>query len=682
MPGVENVRALAFLGHAGAGKTTLIEQLLAASGAIPQAGSVEKGSTVCDYDPLEKEHQHSAKLSAVHLVRDDVKVHLLDTPGFPDFAGQAMAALDAVETVVTVINPQNGIEISASRAMLWAQTRKLCRVLVVNRIDAERLDFEQVVRDLQANFGRECLPINLPADNCGRVIDCFFNLSGEATDFSSIEEAHRAIVEQIVEVDETLMERYLGGEEIEPEALHVAFERALREGHLIPILFSSGRTGAGLAELLNFIVKLAPNPLEGNPPLFEKWPGGDAASAEPLAVNHDKNAHVIAHVFKVEVDPYMGKVGTLRVLQGTITPDSMLYVGEARKPIRVAHLYAVQGKQLLPVASAGPGEICAVTKMEDVTFDAVLHDAPEDAVIHFRPLHFPHAVYGLAVRVKRKGDEQKLAEVLHRLAIEDPGLHVESDLTTHEVVIRGQGELHLGRVLERMRSQYKLEVDSHPPTIPYRETVSQPAEGHHRHKKQSGGAGQFGEVFLRISPLTRGEGFRFKDEVKGGAIPGVFIPAVEKGVREVLVSGAIAGFPVQDIQVTVYDGKTHPVDGKEIAFVTAGKKAFLEAIKNARPIVLEPLVTLEITVPDTTIGDVSGEISSRRGQITNTGTARAGMVSINARAPLSELSDFQNRLKSITGGQGSYTLEMDDYETAPPNVQQQLMSAFRPREED
>lgn len=682
MPGVENVRALAFLGHAGAGKTTLIEQLLAASGAIPQAGSVEKGSTVCDYDPLEKEHQHSAKLSAVHLVRDDVKVHLLDTPGFPDFAGQAMAALDAVETVVTVINPQNGIEISASRAMLWAQTRKLCRVLVVNRIDAERLDFEQVVRDLQANFGRECLPVNLPADNCGRVIDCFFNLSGEATDFSSIEEAHRAIVEQIVEVDEALMERYLGGEEIEPEALHVAFERALREGHLIPILFSSGRTGAGLAELLNFIVKLAPNPLEGNPPLFEKWPGGDAASAEPLAVNHDKNAHVIAHVFKVEVDPYMGKVGTLRVLQGTITPDSMLYVGEARKPIRVAHLYAVQGKQLLLVASAGPGEICAVTKMEDVTFDAVLHDAPEDAVIHFRPLHFPHAVYGLAVRVKRKGDEQKLAEVLHRLAIEDPGLHVESDLTTHEVVIRGQGELHLGRVLERMRSQYKLEVDSHPPTIPYRETVSQPAEGHHRHKKQSGGAGQFGEVFLRISPLTRGEGFRFKDEVKGGAIPGVFIPAVEKGVREVLVSGAIAGFPVQDIQVTVYDGKTHPVDGKEIAFVTAGKKAFLEAIKNARPIVLEPLVTLEITVPDTTIGDVSGEISSRRGQITNTGTARAGMVSINARAPLSELSDFQNRLKSITGGQGSYTLEMDDYETAPPNVQQQLMSAFRPREED
>lgn len=682
MPGVENVRALAFLGHAGSGKTTLIEQLLALSGAIPQAGSVEKGSTVCDYDPLEKEHLHSAKLSAVYLNQNEVKVQLLDTPGFPDFAGQAMAALDAVETVVTVINPQNGIEISASRAMLWAQTRKLCRVLVVNRIDSERLDFEQVVKDLQATFGKECLPINLPIDNCEGVVDCFFNLSGAPTDFSSIEEVHRAIVEQIVEVDEGLMERYLGGEEIEPEALHVAFERALREGHLVPILFTSARSGAGLAELLNFIVKLAPNPLEGNPPLFEKWPGGDLSVAEPLVLSHDENAHVIAHVFKVEVDPYMGKIGTIRVLQGTITPDSMLYVGEARKPVRVAHLYGVQGKQLVPIPSAGPGEICAVTKIEDVTFDAVLHDAPEDAVIHFRPLHIPHAVYGLAVRVKRKGDEQKLAEVLHRLAIEDPGLHVESDVTTHEVVIRGQGELHLGRVLERMRSQYKLEVDSHPPTIPYRETVSQPAEGHHRHKKQSGGAGQFGEVFLRVSPLSRGAGFRFKDEVKGGAIPGVFIPAVEKGVREILASGAIAGFPVQDIEVTVYDGKTHPVDGKEIAFVTAGKKAFLSAVKNARPIVLEPLVTLEITVPDSAIGDVSGEISSRRGQITNTGTARAGMVSISARAPLSELSDFQNRLKSITGGQGSYTLEMDEYETAPPSVQQQLMAAFRPRDED
>lgn len=682
MPAVQNIRTLALLGHAGAGKTTLIENLLALSGAILQPGSVEKGTTVCDYDPLEKEHQHSAKLSVACLDRGELRVQMLDTPGFPDFAGQAMAALDATETVMTVINPQNGIEISASRAMLWAQTRKLCRVLVVNRIDAERLDLAQVVADLQAAFGRECLPVNLPAGGAQRVVDCFFKPGGEATDFSSVEAAHRAIVEQIVEVDEALTERYLNGEEIEPEALHDAFERSLREGHIVPILFASARSGAGLAELLDFIVRLAPNPCEGNPPLFEKWPHDNPDAAEEIKPSHDAAAHVLAHVFKLEVDPYLGKIATLRVLQGTLTPDSQLYVGDARKPFRVTHLFSVQGKQLNPIKSAGPGEICAITKIEELTFDAVLHDAPEDAAIHFRPLPLPYAVYGLAVRVKRRGEEQKLAEVLHRLAVEDPGLHVESDPTTHEVVIRGQGELHLGRVLEKMRSLYKIEVDSHPPTIPYRETVTHGAEGHHRHKKQSGGAGQFGEVFLRIAPLARGAGFRFKDEVKGGAIPGVFIPAVEKGVREVLSSGAIAGFPVQDVEVTVYDGKTHPVDGKEIAFVTAGRKAFLEAIRNARPIVLEPLVELEITVPDDAIGDVSGEISSRRGQVTNTGSARAGMIAINARAPLSELGDFQNRLKSITGGQGSYTLEMAEYEAAPPNVQQQLTAAFRPHEDE
>ncbi|MDP5240004.1 elongation factor G [Uliginosibacterium sp. 31-16] len=682
MPAAQNIRTLALLGHAGSGKTTLIENLLALGGAITQAGSVEKGTTVCDYDPLEKEHQHTAKLATAFIDQGEVRVQLLDTPGFPDFAGQAIAALDAAETIAIVINPQNGIEISASRAMLWAQTRKLCRFIVVNRIDVERLNLSQVLEDLQATFGRECLPVNLPADGGKRVVDCFFNRSADSTDFGRIEDAHRAIVEQIVEVDEALMERYLNGEELAPDVLHDAFEKALREGHLVPVLFTSARADVGGRELLDFIVRLAPSPLEGNPPLFEKWMNGKSASVEAFNATHCPDDHVIAHVFKVEVDAYLGKIATLRVLQGTITPDSMLFLGDARKPFRVAHLYSIQGKQLTPIISAGPGEICAITKIEDVAFDAVLHDVPEDASIHFRPLPIPHAVYGLAVRVKRRGEEQKLAEILHRLAVEDPGLQVESDPTTHEVVIRGQGELHLGRVLERMSSLYKLDVDSHSPTIPYRETITHGAEGHHRHKKQSGGAGQFGEVFLRVSPLPRGEGFRFKDEVKGGAIPGVFIPAVEKGVREALGSGAIAGFPVQDIEVTVYDGKTHPVDGKEIAFVTAGRKAFLDAVRNARPVVLEPLVDLELTVPDYAYGDVSGEISSRRGQVTNTGNARTGMVSINARAPLSELSDFQNRLKSITGGQGSYTLELSEYEATPPNIQLQLMSAFKPQDDE
>ncbi|KAF7598415.1 MAG: elongation factor G [Candidatus Dactylopiibacterium carminicum] len=485
MPGTQDIRSIALLGSAGAGKTTLVEQLLAMAGSVPQAGCVEKGTTVCDYDPLEKEHQHTAKLAVAGLLRQGVQVHLLDTPGYPDFAGQAMAALDAVETVFTVINPQNGVELSASRAMLWAQTRKLCRAVVVNRIDAEHLDLPALLETLQTSFGRECLPINLPAAGGMRVIDCFFNTSGETTDFSSIEAAHQAIVEQIVEVDEALTARYLNGEEIEPESLHEAFEQALREGHLVPVLFCSARTGGGLTALLDFIVRLAPNPLEGNAPLFEKWPEGNEMRAEQFTPTHAREAHVLAHVFKVEVDAYLGRIACLRVLQGRITPDSTLFAGDSRKPFRVAHLYSLQGRQLTAIDEAGPGEICAITKVDELSFDTVLHDVLEDAVIHFRPLPIPHAVYGLALRVKRCGDEQKLAEVLHRMAIEDPGLFVENDPISHEMLIRGQGELHLGRVLERMRSQYKLEVDSHPPAIPYRETITQSAEGHCRHKKQS-----------------------------------------------------------------------------------------------------------------------------------------------------------------------------------------------------
>ncbi|CAG0930131.1 MAG: Elongation factor G-like protein [Rhodocyclaceae bacterium] len=672
---VESIRNIALLGHAGAGKTSLAEALLRAAGAL------KNGAGLLDYDPLEKEHRHSIKLACGHFDTAGVRVQLIDTPGYPDFAGQAIAALDAAETAAIVINAQNGIEITAKRMALWAQTRKLCRIVVVNRIDAERLDLPKLLEELQAVFGRECLPVNLPAGSGARVVDCFFNLGGEATDFSSVEAAHRALVEQVVEVDEALTERYLGGQEIRPEELHDAFEQALREGHLLPVLFASAKSGAGVRELTDFIRRLAPNPREGNPPLFEKWAGGDPVQAEFFQSVPGPGGHVLAHVFKVEVDPYLGKVAVLRVHQGTVTTGMQLYAGEARKPFRVAHLYAVQGKELEPIGAAGPGTICAINKVDELGFDMMLHDAPEDAAIHFRPLPIPHAVYGLAVRVKKQSDTQKLAEVLHRLVAEDPGLHVEHDPITHEAVIRGLGEMHLARVMEKMRAQYKLDIDSHPPTIPYRETVTIPAEGHHRHKKQSGGAGQFGEVFLRIRPLARGEGFRFVDEVKGGVIPGPFIPAVEKGVREVLAQGAVAGFPVQDVEVTVHDGKTHPVDGKEIAFIVAGRKAFQDAVAKARPLVLEPIVALELSVPEAAIGDTSGELAARRGHVTATGAARGGMAALSARAPLAELTDFQARLKALTSGQGNYTLELVGYEPAPPAVQSRLTATFRPREE-
>ncbi len=674
----QDIRTLALVGHGGAGKTSLIEALLAASGAIPAAGSVDRGTTVCDYDPLEKAHQHSIKVAAAHVDHQDVRINLLDTPGYPDFMGQSLCALDAVETAVVVIDPKKGLELTTHRMMHWAQTRKLCRMIVVNKIDAEELDLPGLLTEIQTAFGRECLPINLPAAGGSKVTDCFFALGGES-DFSSVADAHRALVDQVVEVDEDLMNIYLEQGEVAPEQLHAPFEKALRENHLVPVCFVSTSTGAGIPELLDVMARLLPNPAEGNPPQFIQ---GEGEAAQPLLCQPDPDKHVLAHVFKVEIDPYVGKTAMFRVHQGTVTPDSQLYIGESRKPFKVSHLYRIQGKQLEEVKACVPGDICAVTKVDDLGFDAVLHDAPEDDHVHMKPLDFPHAVYGLAVKPKKQNEVDKLSEILHRLRAEDPGLHIEHDPTTHEAVIRGQGENHLKFVLEKMREQFRLEVETHPPTIPYRETIAQKAEGHYRHKKQTGGAGQFGEVFLRVEPMERGAGFEFVDAVKGGVIPGPFIAAVEKGVRQAMDQGVVAGFPLQDVRVTVYDGKSHAVDGKEIAFVTAGKKAFLEAAAQARPVVLEPIVHVELTAPESAIGDVSGDFSGRRGQITGHETGRGGMLIISGQAPLAELENLQSRLKALTGGQGSYTLEFSHHEQVPPNVQQQLAAAYKPVQDE
>lgn len=668
------IRTLALVGHGGAGKTTLIENLLAAGGAIPAAGSVERGTTVCDYDPREKAHLHSLKVAAAHLTHRDCLVHLLDTPGYPDFMGQALCALDAVETVLVVIDARKGIELTTHRMMHWAQTRKLCRAIAINKIDAPDVDLPALLEEIQSAFGRECLPINLPAGNGARVTDCFFNPGGES-DFSSVADAHQALVDQVVEVDEALMNLYLEQGEIEPGQLHAPFERALRENHLVPVCFVSATTGAGIPELLDVMVQLLPNPTEGNPPLFVKGEGEDA---RPLRAEPDPEKHVLAHVFKIEMDPYVGRIGVFRVHQGTVTADSALYIGESRKPFKVGHLFRLQGKQLEPAEVCVPGDICAVTKVDDLGFDVVLHDAPEDDHIHMKALEFPHAVFGLAVSPRKKADVDKLSEVLRKLTAEDPGLHVEHDPTTHEAVIRGLGEMHLKSVLEKMREQFRLEIDTHPPSIPYRETLTAPAEGHHRHKKQTGGAGQFGEVFLRVEPLPPGGGFEFVDAVKGGVIPGQFIPAVEKGVRQAMATGVVAGYPMQDIRVTVHDGKSHSVDGKEVAFISAGKRAFIEAAMQARPIVLEPVVNIELTVPEAFIGDVSGDLSGRRGQITGHQSGRGGMLVVQGQAPLAELENLQSRLKALTGGQGSYTLEFSHYQQVPPNVQQQLAARHQP----
>ena len=401
-----------------------------------------------------------------------------------------------------------------------------------------------------------------------------------------------------------------------------------------------------------------------------------------MAVSPDPARHVVAHVFKVSIDPYVGKLGVLRVHQGTLRQGSQLYVGDARKPIKIAHLYRLMGKDTSEMVSAIPGDICAVAKLEELHLDAVLHDSHDEDQYHLKPVPFPPPMLGLAIEPQRRGDEQRLADTLHKLTAEDPCVRIEHHATLNETVLYGMGEFHLRVLLERMGERYGVQVKTHPPSIPYRETVTRPAEGHCRHKKQTGGAGQFGEVYLRVEALGRGGGFEFLDEVVGGAIPGQYLPAVEKGVRQVLAEGALAGFPIEDVRVTVYDGKHHAVDSKEVAFVSAGRKAFLDALQKASPIVLEPIMHLEITAPASAIGDITGDLATKRARINGNHSLPGQRATLSALVPLAEVSEYQSRLKALTGGQGAYTMQLSHYDPVPPRRQQELKDAWRPRTEE
>ncbi|HEY7840443.1 MAG TPA: elongation factor G, partial [Gammaproteobacteria bacterium] len=575
-----------------------------------------------------------------------------------------------------VINAQSGVEMMTVKMMEAARDRGLDRLIIVNRIDADQTDLPALLKQIRESFGPECLPVNLPAGGGKEVVDCFFQPSGKPTDVSSVAEAHTSIIDQVVELDEKLMEIYLEqGEELSPEQLHDPFERALREGHLVPVCFVSAATGAGVDQLLEVFAKLMPNPTEGNPPKFLK---GEGAEAQPIDIVPDPGRHVLAHVFKVSIDPFMGRLGVFRIHQGKITKDSQLFIGDGRKPFKVGHLLRLQGKEHTEIATGVPGDICAVAKIDDIHFDAVLHDSHDEDHIHLQSIRFPEPMHGLAIETKTRGDEQKISDALHKLRAEDQSFVVEHNASLNETVLRGLGELHLRIILEKLKDRYHVEVSTRPPRIPYRETITAKAEGHHRHKKQTGGAGQFGEVFLKVEPLPRGSGFEFVDEVVGGAIPRQFIPAVEKGIRQALGTGPVAGNPVHDVRVCVYDGKYHTVDSKEVAFVTAGRKAFLEAFRNAKPVVLEPMVETTITAPSKAIGDITADLSGRRGRINDTTVLAGGRTTIAALVPLSELENYQSKLKSMTGGEGSFSISFSHYDPVPPRTQKELADAYKP----
>jgi elongation factor G len=666
------IRNICLVGPSHAGKTLLTEALLFAGGKIAEKGSIEKGTTVSDYTPREKEIGHSQFNSVCHLDHEGIHVNLIDTPGYRDFYGRAKSVLPAADTAAIVINAQAGIERLARRMMNAAHEQRMCRMIIVNQIDAEDVDVEKVFHDIQEAFGPECLPMNLPSADGKSVVDCFFQPEGEETAFSSVKEAHTQIVDQVVEVDEELMELYLEqGEELQPEQLHDPFEKALREEHLVPVCFVSAQTGVGIRQLLQIFERLMPNPTEANPPLFLKGEGSDA---EPVEVVPDPSKHAIAHVFMVNIDTFKGRLGVFRIHQGTINAGNQLFVGDARKPFKATQLLKVNGETHSKVETAVPGDICAVPRVDEAHYDAVLHDSHDEDHFHLKPIQLPRPMFGLAIRPQNDADAQKTSDALHVAEAEDPSVQIEHNASLNEVVLLGLGELHLATVLQQIEDRYSLDLVTSLPSIAYRETITAKAEGHHRHKKQTGGAGQFGEVYLRIEPLPQGTGFEFGSAVVGGSIPSQFIPAVENGVRQAMKDGATYGYPMQDIKVVVYDGKHHNVDSKEIAFVQAGKKAFLDAVAKARPIVMEPIVNAEFSVPTDCVGGVTGDLSGMRGMITGTDALPDNRALVSGQVPLQELQGYHSRLKSLTGGDGSFTMDFSHYAEIPANELKQIQA--------
>ncbi len=664
----QDIRNIALLGHGGAGKTILVEAMLHAAGATNRFGTVEDGTTVMDHTDLEKETTHSVDPAMAHFDHAGKTINIIDAPGYPDFIGGAISALGGVDTGVIVVSASSGIEVSTRKLFTAAGQAALARAIVVNKIDAENADLPALLKAITETFGQAVKCMNLPSDGGKKVVDCFSNDSG-SSDFGDVAETHTQLVESVIEADEEMMEAYLGGEEILADKLGSAFAGAMTSGTVIPLFFTAGREQVGVAELTDAIASYFPSPADVT---HGQILNGEGEDAEAVEIAADADKPLVAQAFRIAADPFVGKLSWIRILQGKLSGDSTFTIRDERKSLKVGHVLKIQGADTVEISTAVAGDIVALAKIEEIRAGDILH-ADSGAMFGSIP-PAPTPMYSLAVTPKSRGDEGKISEALSRLAEEDATFVAHRDNQTNETVISGIGDLHLRMMLKKMAGRFNLEVETKTPKIPYRESITTKADGHYRHKKQTGGSGQFGEVYLRVEPLEQGSGFVFEQELFGESIPRQYLPAIEKGVRDVVASGVIAGYPMQDLKTVITDGKHHPVDSKEIAFRTAGKFAFIDAVQKAKAVLLEPIVTMEITVPSEYMGDIAGDLSGRRGRILGQDMLPGGIVSISAQAPLSEVVQYNSQLRSVTGGQGSYTMELSHYDPVPGNVQQQIIA--------
>lgn len=677
-------RNLVLCGHGSCGKTTLADRMLFETGAVSVEPSVDKETSVCDFDPEEKAHHHSVEASLVHFQHDGKRFQVLDAPGRVDFVGQLIESLYAVENAVVVIDAHAGVEVNTRRAQQHAERLGLCRFIVIDKIDRHDIDVPKLLDQVRGLWGKRCVVVNVPdqlGDNCSCTVDLIDD-EGKSSQVADVAALRAELVETLVERNEELLEKYLEGEVPSKEDLRQLLHDAVHTGEIVPVAFACGRTGCGVKEFLKLVADHGRSP--------EDFPLKATRGEETVELHPDPAGEIVARVFKTRIDPYLGKLSFVRVYSGTLKKDASVHASGMRKNVKVHALYDMQGGEAVPIDEVGPGAMIAVAKLDELHTGTVLGE------LELEPMVFPTPMVGLAVAPKSRGDEAKLSAALHKILEEDPTFRLDRDPQTKELVMNGMSERHLTLIQERLHRRDKLDVETHAPKIPYRETIQTDGEGSYRHKKQTGGRGQFGEVHVRMYPFPNGmtpeqffeenslpqmksykydeeNHFLFVDSIVGGSIPHNFMPAIEKGFHERLETGVIAGCRVQDVCIEVFYGKHHPVDSSEQAFKTAARMAFKHVFEQCSPALLEPIVKLEVTVPEANVGDVYGDVAGRGGRVLGSESIGGGFQVVNCEAPLRELSGYARTLTGMTGGQGSFTMEFSRYEAMPINVQHEVV---------
>jgi len=675
----EKIRNVAVVGHGGSGKTTLIETLLHVAGATTRLGKVDDGTSILDTDPEEQKRHITINVAIAALSHEGTKINFLDTPGFADFAGDQKAALRVADSALVAIDGSAGIQVGTQLVWQDLERQKKPLVVVVGRLDRENADYDGVLKQLRDAYGIRVVPLHTPIGTHQELEGTVDLLHGTVLrgpkdpitemperERERVGEYRRQLVEAIVETKEDLLTRYLEGQELSYEELRDALHAAVREGQVVPVIATSSSRKVGFAALLHTIVEMLPSPLEGGAAVG-KTPSGDEIARKP-----SQDEKLSAFVFKTLADPFVGKLSYVRVYSGVLRGNGPIYDATAREAERVGQIFFLRGKEQELTDSVGAGDICAIPKLAASTTGSTLCD--KDAPILYPPIDFPQASFSLAIEPSSKQDLDKLGAALHRLVEEDPTLHVRRDDATHETILSGIGESSTDVAVHKLKDKFGVAVETRTPRVPYRESIRAKASAQGRYKRQTGGHGQFGDVWVEIEPLTPGSGVEFATRVTGGSVPKNYFPAVEKGIREAADKGVIAGYPLSDFKATLYDGSYHTVDSSEMSFKIAGSLALQSCVKEAQPYLLEPIADLEVLVPEDHMGDVLADLNSRRGRVLGMDDGGAGLRRIRAHVPLAETFRYATDLRSMTGGRGTFSQALLGYEECPSHVAQKVIA--------